>query len=142
MEDLILIDHESPHCAAVFLNFAEHPMLSDLKVPHYHLNLNDMTIVDLHRTATALRYNQVCLTTFLDLHHEDDPMTVEAVMTKAMIIVRSSHPENRRIVAVNAHLAAPPLVPDPKEQIQQEPVFVLEVKQIMRVVNLCLHTYF
>ena len=84
----------SQHCAVAFLNFNEHPMASDLNVPHYHFNINRMTGSDIQKAAMVLHGNQLCLPTFLDLHGQNETNEVAASQLPHRVSIRT---EDRRV---------------------------------------------
>ena len=112
-------------CAFLFLDFESHPVETDLDEPHYHVTLKNTSLKEMSSRATELHWNQVCLTVFLDLKREDDPSEVNDVMTKAMELVRSTEADLRRMVVVNVGNVVPE-VPDPEDQVQQEPILILD----------------
>ena len=90
----------------------------------------DNTNIQIHLYAKILRRNQGCLTTIVDLGKPKDRHEMNKVMNKAMTLARTSDADKRRVIATNYEDDVLPGVPDPFDQVQEEPILLSKVAKI------------
>ena len=99
----------------------------ELETPSFHIAIDQLNEQRINRIKIEIRKTQTCLTTIVDMQESKNLKYIENTMNKALLLARTADGDKRRIVVTNYDYGNLPFVPDPRDQVQEEPVLLLKV---------------